>query len=478
MTIFYSVFLATFLIFLTMFFVSKFIISKDKNKFDKFMNKFLKILTVLYCVFVLINIFLPDGFTLSLDKDYLGTGRFQGYAILRWLSCIPFVVFPIAVFSKNKIFCNIAVYFCTIVTIVSLCFYSTHLEFFTAIEGRGLNSISILSNSFKSFMLNPTFRSIYWGMLMMFELAIPIMLAVQEKVTFNFKRKSDLLSFAVLPFVILSSIPIYVPQYLFGHTNLIFSRFSVLHFAWLLLSIAELIVLYFIFRKKDMQVKKILLFVLSLSLILQYSQMFGAVSISMKRMPLQLCNLGAYFILISLLTMNKRIFNFTLIINVVGVLFALAMPDLDGEGLFYLYNMHFVFEHTNVLIVPILALLFKLFPRLDKYALRDCLIGFSIYFVSVFVLGTIFNAVASATNNDFYEANYMFMFSKEKAIEVLPFTEALFNINFKIGHAVFYPIVQLLIYAVFLLVCVAMYFVIKLIYYIRDIRNNKRSLKC
>ena len=71
--------------------------------------------------------------------------------------------------------------------------------------------------------------------------------------------------------------------------------------------------------------------------------MFGAISMSIKRLPFQLCNIGAYLILLSLITENKRIFNFTLIVNVIGVLFALFLPDLDGEGLFYLYNMHFIF---------------------------------------------------------------------------------------------------------------------------------------
>lgn len=114
----------------------------------------------------------------------------------------------------------------------------------------------------------------------------------------------------------------------------------------------------------------LVLYILALSLLMQYNQMFGAISINIERLPFQLCNIGSYLILVALITKSKKIFNFTVIVNVVGVRFALAVPDLDGEGLFYLYNMHFILEHTNVLVVPILALLLNIFPRLDKKSFK------------------------------------------------------------------------------------------------------------
>ena len=217
---------------------------------------------------------------------------------------------------------------------------------------------------------------------------------------------------------------------------------------------------------------------MSLSLVLQYTQMFSAISINIERLPFQLCNIGAYLILFSLITQNKSLFNFTVIVNVVGVMFALSMPDLDGEGLFYLYNMHFVLEHTNVLIIPILALAFKLFPRLDKKSLKDCLIGFSIYFVSVLFLGTLFNTIASITNNSFYYANYLFMFDKVKAVKLIPSLGVLFDIKFNIGkHIVFYPVLQILVFIVFTAVCIGMYYLIQLIYLIKDKIIQKTTSK-
>lgn len=204
--------------------------------------------------------------------------------------------------------------------------------------------------------------------------------------------------------------------------------------------------------------------ILSLSLFIQYNQMFTAISMNIKRLPLQLCNIGAYLILISLITKNKKIFNFTLIVNVIGVLFALLMPDLDGKGLFYLYNMHFIFEHTNILIIPILALSLGLFPKLDKKSLKDCLLGFTRYFITVLLLGTLFNGLALKTNNSFYEANYLFMFDKEVATNFFKPFGQLFNKQIQVGHFIFYPLIQSIVYITFITLCTLLYFIIKIIY--------------
>ena len=237
---------------------------------------------------------------------------------------------------------------------------------------------------------------------------------------------------------------------------------------WLILVITEIIVLYFIFKNKDNEIKRIMLFILSLSLLMQYNQMFGAISLNITRLPLQLCNIGSYLILIALIIKSKKIFDFTIIVNVVGVLFALALPDLDGEGLFYLYNMHFVLEHTNVLIVPILALLFKQFPKLDKQSLKTFFFGFLIYYLSVFVLGTIFNGIEVSTNNSFWHANYLFMFDQEVATEFVPLFGKLFNPTLKLGIFRIYPIIQIVVYLVFNLICFTVFGTIQLIYKLKD----------
>jgi len=317
---------------------------------------------------------------------------------------------------------------------------------------------------------------VVFGFVVGLELIIPVVLAVQEKHVFNVKSLQEWGSFAlVLVLSLLSCMPISVPQHLFGYTDIIFDAWTLPHVLWIIAVIVEIVVLYFVFRKKDYEAKRIMLFILALSLIMQYNQMFGAISINAERFPFQLCNIGSYLVLLALITKSKKLFDFTVIVNVVGVLFALAMPDLDGEGLFYLYNMHFILEHTNVLVVPILALLLQVFDRLDRKSLKHFFFGFLIYFGAVFVLGTIFNGIATKTGNNFWSANYLFMFNQETASGFIPFLGELFNINFSIGSLTFYPLMLLVVYVVFNIICFIVFFAIQLIYLIKDKITKKNT---
>lgn len=458
------------------YFICKFALKLDKEKFNSVMSKVLKITVIVYCALSLLTIILPDALNLCFDNEDIKAANLGGLAVIKWFSCLAFIMLPLAIFFKKRTIRNIAIYICPIISIISLVFYPQLLEAYTSSIGRGLNSLSIVSEGFKAFMINPVFRSAIFGLIVGLEIMIPVVLAIQEKHVFNVKSLKEWgTTILVLVLSLISCVPISVPQHLFGYSNVIFEAWTWPHILWLVAVISEIIILYFVFRNKDHDSKMVMLFILSLSLLMQYNQMFGAISINAARFPFQLCNIGSYLILIALITKNKKIFDFTVIVNVVGVLFALAMPDLDGEGFFYLYNMHFILEHTNVLVIPILALLLKIFDRLDRKSLKHFFFGFLIYFASVFILGTIFNAIAKSTGNNFWSANYLFMFDQEVASEFVPFLGELFNINFSIGNATFYPIMLLVVYVVFNAICFMVFGFIQLIYFIKDKLYKKKQ---
>lgn len=455
------------------YFVLKFSVFKNNEKFKIIMDKILKVISIVYCFIIFFSILLPDAFSLCYSKEEL-TNRNVLFALIRWLSYVPFIVMPISAFFKNKTIKNIAIYSCFVATILNLIFYPEFLSYATSNLGRGLNSISVLNEGFKNFLINATFRSVIFGFTWLIQLTFSVVMFFEKFKDIKLNLKES--AFALLTFVcvFLACVPIFVPQHLFGHSEIIFSAWSLPHLVWLLFVATDILVLYFIFRNKDQETKRIVCLILSLCLFLQYNQMFSAISINMKRMPLQLCNIGAYLILASMVFNNQKLFNFTLIVNLTGAIFALAVPDLDNNGLFQLYNMHFILEHTNILVVPILALCFKLFKPVDKYALRDCLIGFSCYFLIVLILGTTFNAIALKTSNDFYSANYLFMFDKVAATKVISSVGPLFDITWKIGnYIILYPVIQILIFLVFVLACILVYLMLKFIYFI----NSKIKFK-
>lgn len=472
--LFFCIFIA---VVLSAYLICKFCI-KNKDQFHTVITKILKISVVVYCVISLLSILLPDALYLCYDAEDVVNSPLTGVAIVKWIGSVAFIMLPLAVFFKNRTIRNIAIYFCTIATVLQLVFYPQFLECFTSLNGRGINSISVVSDSVKAFFINPVFRSCVIGFVWGIELLIPIILAIEEKHVFNFKNAKEYgWFFLVLALSLISSLPIYVPQHLFGYSNIIFEAWSIPHIIWVVLVIVEIIVLYFIFRNKNTEHKMLMLFILSLSLVMQYSQMFGAIGIDIKRLPLQLCNIGSFLILFALITKSKKIFDFTVIVNVVGVIFALAVPDLDGEGLFYLYNIHFIFEHTNVIVIPILALLLGIFPKLDKSSLKHFMVGFVIYFVVVFVLGSVFNAVGKSTGNGFWSANYLFMFDPVVAGDLAPFFGSLFDTKLVVGNFTFYPVAQTLVFIGFTAICLIVFGLIQLIYFIKGKIEKKNTNK-
>ena len=473
---FYIFFLLSFFIIISIYLVLKFVVFKNNDNFKLVIDKILKVLSVVYCFIIFLSILLPDAFSVSYDESYIPNSKNIIFAFVRWANYVPFVVIPISVFCKNKYIKNIAIYFCFLLTIVNLICFPTFLEFATSSLGKGLNSIPVISQGVKDFLLNPIFRSIVFAITWIIPLILSIILFFEDFKNIKLNNiKEFFLNLLIFMAIFFAVIPIFVPQHLFGYSNILLKPWSLPHILWLLFVVIELTTLYLMFRNKDEEIKYIVCLILSFALFLQYNEMFSAVSINIERLPLQLCNIGAYLILASIIFRNQKLFNFSVIVNLTGAVFALAVPDLEGKGLFYLWNMHFILEHTNIIIIPILALCFKLFNKIDKNALKDCLAGFSCYFLIVLILGTSFNAIALKTNNNFYHANYLFMFDAVKAEKVIKGIKALFDIKFKIGSfIVFYPVVQLLIYVVFIFACVLVYLLIKFVYFVINLINKKR----
>lgn len=440
----------------------------------------LKIGVIVFCALFILSNFLPDITNLCYSREELLLNPVDSsLALIKWFASTSFVLLPLAVFYDNRTVRNLAIFFSLLAGVLQIVFYPQFLELFTSENGRGLNSIKVLSDSFKKFMINPTFRSIYFGLTVGLQIVIPIVLVISKKHIFNVKSLKEwgwFLLMGVVTFA--SSVPITSLQHLFGHTNIMFTAWSLPHLIWILLVVGQIIALYFLLRNKEYKIKRIAMFILALSLLSQYSQIFGVITISVKSIPLQLCNIGTFFVVISLVTKSKKIFDFTVIVNVVGAMFALAVPELENEGLFYVYNIYFCAEHGNVLIVPILCLMLKLFGRVDKKSLKNFLIGFNIYFFSVMLLGIIANAIATKTGNGFWKANWFFMFDQKTAADLIPFLGNLFNAKITMGMVTVFPVAKLIIYGVFSAVCFLAFGMIQLIYFISGkINKNKAERK-
>ena len=438
-------------------------------------EKMEKTAVIIWMCLYFLNLFLPDGLILrSYDNiSYYTSGQDIPIVLLRWCNDLAFLVLPIAVFFKKKIFIKITGYFLFFACLLNVGAYFINIEFFTSPLGAGIAEIRFLSDAAKQFLRNEIFRSIWFGIVCFLELMIIVFIMMRHFDVLKQKpnKKDVFTGLGIFLMLFLSIIPIYAPQYLFGGYSLLgannFDNFEMgtpFHIIWIVAVIIEGILLTKLFKNKSYQDRYILVLVLALSLVMQYNQMFTCIGeITAHRMPFQLCNMAGFFILLMLLTKSERIYHFALVINTVGAIIAMVMCDTTPYGVAYVMNVHYILEHTVVILAPILCATLGLFPKLKNKHVLDFIVGFTIYFGFIHVIGSIFTGIKElgGPNADYWNCNYLFMFNKAETSKIVGFVAPLFDIKFKLFDFYTFSLVQLLVYVVFLAICVGMFFLIR-----------------
>lgn len=436
------------------------------------LNRIIKLFSLAYLVLSMIDVFLPDLFMCAHSTEALtemtGTGF---HAILRWFNLVCFTVLPISVWQRNKYFERIASFFCLPVALVNVACYFEYIGYFTANSGSGLQTVRVIPRVFKDFLINEGFRSVFFGLTCLCQLVALVLLTYRNRKALAIARKEIANQILILVGAIWISLPIYVPQHLFGHVNIMMTRFSIVHIAWMISIVVIIVALHFLFRKKSYEARYLLVLALSWALMMQFSQMFTAsAELNIMKLPLQLCNLGSYLALAMLLTKNEKIYHFTLVVNVVGAIIAIVVLDVNKDLAFItnLWTVHYVVEHTKVLAVPILCLTLRIFRPIDLKSVKHFSVGFTVYYLFVFLLGTLSNGFYRIFEGEyiqnFFYANHLFMFDKDIARGLVGFTDPLFeNCVIKLGSFEIYPLVQGLAYIVFMALCLGIYMLIYLL---------------
>ena len=160
----------------------------------------------------------------------------------------------------------------------------------------------------------------------------------------------------------------------------------------------------------------------------------------------------------------KKMFHFCFLANIVGTIIAILAPDF-AVGAFSFWSMHYVFEHSLVLIVPAMVMGLHIFPRVNLKSIKYFLIGFTIYFIFAFVMGTILNGYSDVTGET---VNYFFMFDLEMAFDYAPFMQFTENYHYVLGRFEFYPVLVLSIYLAFMALGLLFYLIVKFAYKLED----------
>lgn len=415
-----------------------------------------KILCIIYTTLVFIGILLPDEYVLGIvNIDVLPSAFLM---ILKWFNYVGILAFPIAVFFKRPTFKKICVYFCSICAVIFLFLYSDVIKGYISPKGTGICDIRYLPSFIEEFMKNIVFRSIMFFGTILVELVLVGFIVYDDvqtdKTLFRFKKADIINLVIILPLLILSILPPYALETIFNtYTNVIFKAFSIPHFIWLAAIVLEIVLCTIIFRKKSKEDSYILVFILAMSLLVQFNQLFSTLGeLTCKRMPLQLCNIAAYLTIISIAFNKRQLFLFNALVNIPGALIAIMVMDVEVKGILYWSNIHYIVEHHNVIVVPLLCLLLGVFEPLKKEDFKTYVIYFIGYFLLVLTLGSTFNALYQSTGSDYFRCNYLFMFDKPTAERLIGNLANLFDIKISIGALTLYPAIQLGIFVVFFII--------------------------
>ncbi len=420
-----------------------------KNKSEKSFSKFLKVLTIVYCVLGFFRFMLSDSFVYVIKGGYFNYVYYDRQdilqSILRWGYYIGYSVLPMAVFFKNRFFRNMASYIFLPFAVLSTIFFDNYMVYFLSEEGNGLHLV-------------PWIRYAYFIIELALSMIIPIVLQIKEKHVLNIKDKKELIYFFVgIPLIFLQVMPVYIPQSLFGYTGI------EIHIPWLIIIAIETIALYYYFRFKSYDTRYQLVVFLTIVLFYHYDSLYLQ-GFSIPRLPIQLCNMAAYFYIIAVIFKNQKMFNFCYIVNMVGTLIAILAPDLN-DGPLGFWNMHYMFEHMLVFIIPVLCAALRLFPRVDKKALKHMFVGFVLYFVFCLTSGVLLNAYGTTEMN---RVNYFYLFSLDKATSYIPFIKFVDKFPITINGFTFYPLLMAIIFVSFLTLCFVWYWLTQKLFVMND----------
>lgn len=424
------------------------VVFRKKKPNDKAYSRFFKALVLFYGVIAFARYFFSDAFV-HVVNDSFGGNDFPVrkdilQTILRWGFYTTYVVYPMAIFFDSRLFKNIAVYFCLPFVVLSIAFFDRFMFYFLSPYGTAIHTA-------------PWFRYAFFMLELIVALVIPLLILTKERHTFHMRDKTEWKHFLVYtPLVPLVALPPTILQSLFGRTLVKVTDFSPAHIGWMIALVVLAVFIYKVFRFKDYRTRYMLCVFLSLSLFYNYNFSFLR-GVTIPHLPIQLCNLGAYFFIICIPLKLKRMFQFCFVANIVGALIAIITPDM-GSYLFSYWGVHYILEHTWVMMIPLMAMLLRVFPRPDNKSLKYVMIGFSIYFVFCLICGTILNGYADQTGT---RVNFFFMFDLEKAFDFVPFMRWAGKYVWQLGRFELYPVVQGVVYVGYMFLCYLFYLALR-----------------
>ena len=215
---------------------------------------------------------------------------------------------------------------------------------------------------------------------------------------------------------------------------------------------------YHLLKRKSTEVNRMILIYLSLALLWVYLGRWELAEFKdISNWPLHLCNTAMILTPLCLVFNMKRLFNFSLFINVLGAFFAMLMPhELVEWSVIGTERVSYWVNHYAAFALPLLIIALKIFKRPKFKQWIYAVVALTGYFLLTLFL----NAYFTQKNGevcDFFFTNSDFIVSKLGmwAERTRDFTV---SVNFKGYDLTFYPIYQSMFLVGYVLFSLGMWF--------------------
>ena len=285
--------------------------------------------------------------------------------------------------------------------------------------------------------------------------------------------------------MLLVSIPAWLPQCVFGYGDSLIKidDFNIYHRLALYGSLVFALPVHFFFTRCEYEQRRYALLYISMATMISYCFKYDfSTFIHVQDWPLHLCNTAMFIIPLVLIFKFDKLYYFTIFINVLGAFLAMIMPNTDGANWLSVRTMEFWINHYMALLLPILIMSLRIFPRPKMKQFTYSLIAFFAYYAFVLMANSVLTGMG-------HETDFFFINSDFVAGKLGKWAEDLRNITFDLNTVlgikdytfIIYPVYQLIYFVVYIFLSFAMWFLYEQVFEITDtyaiIMERNRKIK-
>ena len=286
----------------------------------------------------------------------------------------------------------------------------------------------------------------------------------------------------------LITMPAWAPQAVLGlgDESILIEDLTIYHRFFLYGALLFALPVHFIFRKCEYEQRRYALIYISVATMISFCYQYDFVSlfdfsngpVPLTSWPLHLCNTAMFILPLVLIFKMEKLYYFTIFINVLGAFFAMVMPNTDGANWLSAFTMQFWSNHYIAMLMPLLLMSLKIFPRPKMKQFIYSLVAFFAYYVLVLVLNAWLTNYDAGV--DFFFINSDFIADKlgDWAEDLRDITT---TIHYKDLKFVLYPVYQALYFVVYIVLSFAMWFLYEQVFEITDtyeiIMERNRKIK-